>query len=248
MVAGNTFQRFEIKYLVNNRIRCILENEFSGRMIPDEYGVSTICNVYYDTPDYRLIRKSLDKPVYKEKLRHRSYGQVNGTDKTYIELKKKYKGIVYKRRISMPHDEAVRYLGNAIGMSEDSQIARELDYFKNFYIDLKPAVYLCYDRIAYFSEEDKNLRITFDDNIRWRRDRMLLTEKPGGNPLLEEGMSLMEIKTAGAMPLWLVDILSEERIRKTSFSKYGMAYMTFCSKKLNQDIVNDVCEKYVCNL
>ena len=226
---SNTFQRYEIKFLVNAEQRALLEKAFQGKMKPDPHGDSTVCSIYYDTPDFRLIRHSLEKPVYKEKLRLRSYGMAAPTDAVYLELKKKYKGVVYKRRISLPERLASSYLLGSVGMPDRSQICREIDYFKNFYGELVPAMYLCYDRCAFFSQDDPNLRATFDRNIRWRREAMSLTCPPGGTALLSPDLSLFEVKTASSIPLWLTAALDRGGIRKSSFSKYGEAYRTLLS-------------------
>ena len=224
------FQRHEIKFLVNASQRTFLENELLSRMVPDAHGESTICNVYYDTPDYRLIRRSLEKPVYKEKIRVRSYGTASPDDTVFLELKKKYKGIVYKRRIELKEKDAEQYLDYLSSGKQklpvSCQIGREIEYFCQYYGPLVPAVHLCYDRCAFFSKEDPELRITFDRNIRWSRHGLTLTAPPVGRQLLAEGESLLEIKTAGAMPLWLTKVLTEGRIRQISFSKYGLAYET----------------------
>ena len=121
------FKRHELKYLVSAEQREFIESEFARYMIPDEHGESTICNIYYDTPDFRLIRRSLEKPVYKEKLRLRSYGTASKDEKVFLELKKKYKGIVYKRRISLNCDEAQDALKNGERLPENSQIAKEIN-------------------------------------------------------------------------------------------------------------------------
>jgi hypothetical protein len=234
-MADNIFQRYEIKYLVTRQQREEIEKALEGRMFPDEYGYSMICNVYYDTPDFRLIRKSLEKPVYKEKLRHRSYGQVGEDGRTYIELKKKYQGIVYKRRISMPEQEAAEYLQGDKPLKKQSQIAREIDYFRSFYQKLIPRMYICYERIAYYCEADSGLRITFDTDIKWRLDELSLKAAPGGQDILEPGQSLMEVKTAGAIPMWLVNVLNREEIRQTSFSKYGLAYITMINSQKEEE-------------
>jgi SPX domain protein involved in polyphosphate accumulation len=144
----------------------------------------------------------------------------------FLELKKKYRGIVYKRRISVTEQEAVDFLNGAASLPEESQISREIDYFVQFYQDLGPAMYLSYDRAAFFSREDPDLRVTFDKKIRWRTEDLRLSEKPGGASILAPGQSLMEIKAADAIPLWLVDLLNEGQIRQISFSKYGRAYMS----------------------
>ena len=229
---NSIFQRREIKFLVDSRQRAMLEQAFRGRMVPDPHGESTICNVYYDTPDYRLVRTSLEKPVYKEKLRMRSYGRVNGEEAVFLELKKKYDGVVYKRRISLRQRDAAAYMAGLSPLPEGSQIGRELDYFRRFYEGLRPAVYLCYDRSAWFSSEDPDFRATFDNNIRWRREDMSLCAPVGGETLLLPSQSLFEVKTADAVPLWLVEALDAGGIRQASFSKYGEAYKAICMERL----------------
>ena len=231
-VENNIFQRFEIKYMLDSRQRAIVEQAFRCRMLPDPHGESTICNIYYDTPDYRLVRDSLEKPVYKEKLRLRSYGRVMPEEKVFLELKKKYQGVVYKRRIELAEDQAVAYMDGRCELPYDCQIGREIDYFRLFYRGLEPAVYLCYDRSPWFSAEDPNLRATFDKNIRWRQEDMDLSAPIGGETLLLPHQSLFEVKTAGAIPLWLVEALDRSGARKASFSKYGEAYQSLCKERI----------------
>lgn len=223
-MAEGFFQRYEIKYMVDSRQRALLEQAFRDRMRPDAYGESRICNIYYDTADYRLVRASMEKPVYKEKLRLRSYGRARSEQTCFLELKKKYKGVVYKRRIALPEQEAEDFMAGRAPLARDSQIGREIDYFCRYYAPLRPAVYLCYDRCAYFGAEDAALRATFDKNICWREDELSLTARPGGEHLLLPGWSLFEVKTAGALPLWLVKLMDQAEMSKCSFSKYGEAY------------------------
>ena len=220
------FQRHELKFLLTEEQRSQLEAAFAEGMVPDPHGESTICNVYYDTPDYRLIRTSLEKPVYKEKLRLRSYGPAAPEDEVFLELKKKYKGVVYKRRVSLPLRAAEDYFAGCAPLPELGQIGREIEYFRKFYGTLLPALYLCYYRTAYFSRESTDLRVTFDRNIGWRQEGVSLASPAGGRQVLPEGYSLMEIKAAAAIPLWLAELLSRIHIRQTSFSKYGEAYKT----------------------
>jgi len=172
----------------------------------------------------RLARRSIGKPVYKEKLRVRCYGTASAEDKVFVELKKKYDEVVYKRRVSMCEQQAEKYLAGKCGAPKENQIVSEIDYFVSEYEGLAPAAYVAYEREAYFSKDDPNLRITFDDNIVWRADELSLTKGVYGNSLLQPGQSLMELKVSSAMPLWLTHKLSELKIYKTSFSKYGNAY------------------------
>lgn len=225
------FKRYEYKYLVTKSQRQYMEEVLRQNMEPDKYGEYPIFNIYYDTPTYRLVRRSLEKPVYKEKIRLRSYGRVGPQDNVFLELKKKYKGVVYKRRLVTTERAAMQYLNGTAPLPKESQIAKELDYFRQYYGSLKPAAFLSYDRTAWSCREDRNLRITFDQNICFRDHDFSLESSPGGRPLLEKGDSLMEIKAVNAMPLWLVHAMEDVGIRQTSFSKYGLAYQILEDEK-----------------
>jgi len=192
-------------------------------MQADQYGESTILSLYLDTEDSLLIRRSLEKPVYKEKLRVRSYGQAGDHDPVFMELKKKYLSVVYKRRISIPQDEAMACIDGRHPW-QDSQIGRELAYTMDFYRTLRPAVFLSYERDSFRGVEDEELRVTFDREIRYRQEELTLNSDTWGTPILPSGHVLMELKVAGGLPLWMAHVLSEQGIFKTSFSKYGAAY------------------------
>lgn len=234
----NVFKRYEIKYLLNEEQYSKIRSAMQGKTIEDKFFKSTIRNVYYDTPDYLLIRRSLEKPTYKEKLRVRSYKMANTDTKVFVELKKKYQSVVYKRRIALPCGEAESSLAKN-NFPEHSQIADELNYFLKFYANIKPAVYISYEREAYKEKGDSDFRITFDRNILWRKDNLTLVSEPYGTPVLNDGKILMELKTSSSIPLWLVKVLSSEHIFKTSFSKYGSVYTQtlFKPQKIQQNIV-----------
>lgn len=220
-----TFKRYEMKYLISEINYNQLRQSLQGRFKADKYGITTICNIYFDTPDRRLIRTSLEKPVYKEKLRLRSYGMPAESDTVFIEIKKKYNGIVYKRREPMELSEAERYLYDRKPSGKDTQIMKEIDWFLKYYRDLEPAMYISYDRIALYDAEEPELRITFDSSLLFREEELLLECGPWGTPILAEGQRLMEIKIPGAMPLWLSHILDELGIYPVTFSKYGEGYL-----------------------
>ena len=221
--TGNVFERIEKKYMLTREKYNRLLEELEAYMSLDSYGKHTIGNIYYDTDTYELIRYSIEKPVYKEKLRLRSYGVPNAEDKVFLEIKKKYNGIVYKRRISLTLNEAEDYLNKGIRPNKESQILREIDYFISYY-NPKSKLYLAYDRMAYFGKEDPEVRITFDHNIRSREYDLSLAKGDYGTLLLEDCKYLMEIKVPGAMPVWLSEILSNLEIYPSSFSKYGNIY------------------------
>lgn len=220
------FKRVEKKYLLDDAQYAALRARLSGRMRVDRYGRTTICNIYFDTPTRLLVRNSIERPVYKEKLRLRTYGVPDADSPAFVELKKKFQGTVYKRRVTMPYAEAMDWLCRGAPPRGDSQITREIEWFLQFYGNLEPAAALFYDRVALYGVEDSALRITFDEAIRWRGYDMALTGGDGGDRLLEDGAHLMEIKIAGGMPLWLSEALSALEIYPTSYSKYGTAYLS----------------------
>jgi hypothetical protein len=219
----NVFKRKEKKYLLTAQQYQTLLPQLQGYMNQDEHGLHTICNLYFDTDRYDLIRHSIEKPVYKEKLRLRSYGVPKRSDNVFLELKKKLKGVVYKRRVSLTLEEARRYLVYHEQPRKESQILHEIDWFLQRYQPV-PKIYIAYDRMALFWNEDKNLRITFDQNILFRESLLDLSKGNWGKPLLKTSNVLMEIKIPGAMPLWLSRILNELGLYPTSFSKYGNIY------------------------
>jgi len=177
-MSGNQtiFKRVEKKYLLNQQQYDLLLQKIESKLTPDPYFKSTICNIYFDTPSFYLIRTSLDKPVYKEKLRLRTYGVPNADSTAFIELKKKYQGIVYKRRIDLKYSQAVDYLYEKKPLDNPSQISKEIDWFINFYDAISPAMFVSYDRTAYFCTDNPNLRITFDANITFRTNDLKLSK------------------------------------------------------------------------
>ena len=231
MAYQSVFKRYELKYLLPRTQKARILAAMAPYMTQDQYGKSTIRNIYFDTESYRLVRHSIEKPVYKEKLRIRSYAQAKADTPVFVELKRKYNGMVYKRRLSMPEQQAMDWITGDGGCPQDSQIGREIDYFLAFYRDLIPKVFLSYQREAYYAREDQTFRITFDDHICARLHDLSLESEPDGVPLLPPDMVLMEIKCAGGMPLWLTQLLTQEQIYKTSFSKYGTAYQTLIFTK-----------------
>lgn len=226
MNSPTVFERSEIKYLVTVAQKIAILSALEPYMDPDSFGHSTIRNIYYDTDSYRLVRRSLEKPIYKEKIRVRSYHTAAPDDQVFIELKKKFGSVVYKRRTDIREKDAADYLARKTEAPVKSQITAEIDYFLKFYETLSPKVFLSYERDAFFGKDGSGFRVTFDENILWRSTDLSLRAGVYGRNLLRPGQTLMEIKTPGGIPLWMVEILTREKLHNTSFSKYGSAYMT----------------------
>lgn len=238
-VAIEVFSRYEKKFFMDYATYERICEKLDEHMNLDKFNQNgkfyNIANIYYDTPNDDLIKASIEKPVYKEKLRLRSYGVPELEDKVFLEIKKKYKGKVFKRRTKLALWEAYDLIDKGIDPGEkdyiNKQVLNEIKYFLSIY-DLAPKVYLTYDRKAYFAKDDMDFRITFDTNIKTRRESVRLEAGNQGELLIGNDIWLMEIKSSMAIPLWFTKILSEENLTPISFSKYGTEYKQSLQNKL----------------
>ncbi len=249
-MRSDIFERIEKKYRITADQKEAVLQGIGGRLLEDKFCRSTIQSLYLDTPDHRIIRDSIEAKghsVYKEKIRVRSYGTPGREDKVFFELKKKYKGIVYKRRICMTLAEAERYLEEGI-CPKDSQIMREIDYAMDFYGRPKPAVMICYEREAYAIQGHPALRVTFDSNVRYRDRELSLGKGSQGIPITGSGEYLLEVKSDGAIPVWLSEILDRNKVYPSSFSKYGTAYQMIRAKARASKKITGGAQRHVSNL
>lgn len=224
MAYQATFKRYEIKYLLTKQQKQAVLQAMEPYMRLDSYGRTTIRNIYFDTDTYRLIRRSLEKPAYKEKLRIRSYRTAAPDDPVFVELKKKYKSVVYKRRLVLTEAQAMDSFQNGVPLPVHSQIGDEIEYFRSYYENLHPSVLLSYEREAFYALDGGDFRITFDENILYRTYDFSLRSEVYGTPLLNNDTTLMELKTSGGLPLWMSHELNQLKVYRISFSKYGLAY------------------------
>ncbi len=222
-MANEVFRRKEIKYLLTEDKYKSLMKIIKNNLEKDPYFKSTICNIYFDTSNYDLIVHSLDKPIYKEKVRLRSYEIPTLDSNVFLEIKKKYAGIVGKRRIEIKLKDFYKYLETGKLDNTNEQIKKEIDYCFNIY-KLEPKLFLAYDRLSYYDKDDINFRITFDTNIRSREDNLRLEKGDKGKLYFKDNVIIMETKALNAYPIWFVKALSELKIYPESFSKYGSIY------------------------
>jgi hypothetical protein len=217
------FKRYELKFLADREQLEAVRSAIDANMTPDVYSFSEVRNVYCDTPDFILARRSIENPAYKEKLRIRCYGHPEQDGKVFVELKKKYEAVVYKRRLSLPLEKADDWLcGN--GQLPTTQIGAEIDYLKVRYPGIGPAMVLSYDREAFRQVSGPEFRVTVDSNILARTDDIDLAAPLSGCSVLPDGYTLIEVKTIGGIPLWMTKVLTAQHIYKNPFSKYGNAY------------------------
>jgi hypothetical protein len=227
------FERYENKYLISRDQRDALMPVLAGKMRPDRYASYSVASVYYDTADYLLVRRALEKPVYREKLRLRCYGSAGADTTVFLELKKKYRKRIYKRRICLPYTLARDFPEGGWDAGDrpfgDSQVRSELRQFLRLY-QVRPRVLIRCDRTAFKGAEEPGLRLTFDTGLRFRQDCLALSGDSAGVSLLAPEKVLMEVKTPGAIPLWFCRLLSEQGIFPSSFSKYGTCYTDYIMK------------------
>lgn len=231
-MAITVMQRYELKYLLNAEQTAFLVEKLKGHMEADKYGKTSIASLYYDTPTYKLIRESSEKPLFKEKIRLRSYGIATDDSPVFLEVKRKAFDVVYKRRVETTVSAVQKFFSGEDGAFADGQVSSEIKAFRDYYKTLVPSCMIIYDRTAYF-EPNGDLRLTIDENPRYRTSDLTLTKSMSGTPLLDKGWTILEIKVQEAMPLWLCEILSAGNIRKGSFSKYGEAYRRQLMKAQN---------------
>lgn len=208
MAYQNVFERYEYKFFLTPSQKAALLDETGNRLVLDQYGRTTIRNIYYDTDSFRLIRESLDHPVYKEKLRVRSYQRADDEDMVFVEIKKKFEDVVYKRRVAVPKMAAGSWIDEGGIIPIRTQITSEIDYFLRFYEGISAKAFISYEREAYTCTTDPEFRLTLDENIFARDTDLDLGSDIWGTSLLPEGTTLMEVKIAGAMPLWMARFLS----------------------------------------
>ncbi|MBR6029285.1 MAG: polyphosphate polymerase domain-containing protein [Clostridia bacterium] len=224
---GENFARVETKYLLSltqaAQIEMGLRQQGFVKMV---FGSPKVQSLYYDTEDHALIRASLERPIYKEKLRLRAYGEPGALTGSFLEIKKKYRGVVYKRRVAMPLQEAADGLLRGKLPEASGQVGREAAWMARRY-GLMPAAVIAYDRDAWFCEDEPGVRVTLDRNLIFRDQTLDLDASAPGLSLLPGGQRLMEIKTGGAYPLWLSRLLAETKAKRVHFSKYGLAYQQY---------------------
>ncbi len=218
---ADIFKRVEKKYILNKEQYEEVKTALEDFMVEDEHGESTICNIYFDNERYDLIRQSISKPPFKEKVRLRSYNTPNLESTVFLEIKRKYNGVVSKRRIELKLEDFYRLDDNK--EFPNSQIEKELAYYFKLY-NLQPKAYISYDRTAYYDKNNRDFRVTFDDNILARTEDLQLEDGSYGKQILEDGKYIMEVKTLGSMPMCMVDLLNKFKIQPCGFSKYGEAY------------------------
>ncbi len=239
----NVFRRYEKKFLLTKAqledILPIIEKHMDLDPFCLNGETYTVRTIYFDTPDHDVIRRSIDQPKFKEKLRLRKYGTCDDpSDEVYLEIKRKYQGVGIKRRVKLTLAEANGLIHeHNIPIKEDyysRQILGEIGYYLQVYA-IVPSVFISYERHAYIDRETKMFRLTIDHNIYTRRSNFAFDYRPSGQRLIDDDYRLMEVKVGKAMPLWFAKALSQYKIYLTSFSKYGKEFEKRMKKELDPD-------------
>jgi len=223
------FKRYEKKYLITGEQAAIVEAALASHMTADQFDTYWVQNLYFDTDNWDVIQTSMQRPYYKEKMRLRCYGALEETEQVFMEIKKKYDGVVYKRRIGLPLGLLSRPFGDLL--DEGSvQIARELAFYLQS-TQVAEKMFISYRRKAFSGKEDTGLRVTFDSDIRYRLDHLHFYEPSRGRSVMQAGYQLMEIKTPTSIPLWFARLCSENGIFSASYSKYAICYTDYLQRR-----------------
>lgn len=217
------FKRFEQKYILTKEQFININDMLDKYFNKDKYFKSNIYNIYFDNDNNDMIINSIEKPIYKQKVRLRSYKEAEEKDTVFLEVKKKYKGIVYKRRVNITLKEFGNYFHRKQFPKCDQQIIKEIDYVIN-YFNLHPSIFVAYDRLSYYAKDDKNFRITFDTNLRSRFNNFSLNDTNENKAFFDDEVYIMEVKSLYNLPIWFITILNENKIYPRSFSKVGNIY------------------------
>ena len=215
------FTRSEKKYLLTKEQYVLLLNKLKEHIEPDVFEKSRVSSLYYDNEKFELIRRSIEKPQYKEKFRVRCYGNVSADDYVFVEIKKKMDGVVYKRRTKAKYQDVMDNIKTC--EYKDKQIGSEIKYALDYYKGLAPAIYVSCMRTSYVGKDNHNLRITFDEDLKYRMDNLSLQESIDDKELTDK--VIMEIKVLNSYPLWLTSILAGLNLFPRGFSKVGTAYI-----------------------
>jgi hypothetical protein len=221
------FTREEIKYQITSKIADILMCEFNKRLTPDMFPKYKVHTIYYDNDNDGIITHSIQKPViFKEKLRLRFYENNNVLNPFgYFELKRKYDGTVYKKRIKLSPSQAEELLQgkSALEVLDETQISIEILAFLKR-TNAKPKIYIGFERHAYEEKPEMDLRVTLDTDIASRRKGLGLRSSTLDVPLFLGKTFVLEIKSSLAYPMWLAELLSKHKIYPIPFSKWGAIY------------------------
>lgn len=218
------FKRVEQKYILSEEQYSSLQTILDEKFFPDKFFFSKIYNLYFDNDNFDSIITSIEKPKYKTKVRLRSYGEATKDDYIYLEMKKKYQGTVYKRRINITLKDFEAYQKDNYFPKQNKQIMQEIDY-QIKYQNLKPKIFVAYDRLSYYSKEDDNFRITFDYNLRSRFKNLKLKDSKENKFYFKKNTYIMEVKCLASLPLWFTKELNKLKIYPVSFSKVGNIYI-----------------------
>ena len=215
------FTRSEKKYLLTKEQYVILLDRLKEHIEADAFEKSRVSSLYYDNEKLELIRRSIEKPQYKEKFRVRCYGNVSSDDYVFVEIKKKMDGVVYKRRTKAKYQDVMDNIKTC--EYKDKQIGNEIKYALDYYNGLAPAIYVSCMRTSYVGKDNPGLRITFDEDLKYRTNNLSLQESSDDKELTDK--VIMEIKVLNSYPLWLTSVLAELNLFPRGFSKVGTAYI-----------------------
>ena len=230
-----TFKRIETKYVVSKKILDKLVQDLKKYLVEDDYPISTISNIYFDTEDFAVLQDDDFGNKRKEKVRMRTYlSQPKADSQVFLEIKTKdQEGIGRKYRLLSTPSSIINFItkGHLDASITDTVVIEKVKKLQHDYkLAIKPRMYIYYDRYSlkekkYIEGYDYHkIRITIDQNLIYRDENVSLFAGNHGAPLLDSNTVIMEIKAPGNKPQWLQDILDKYGLMEHKFSKYSCAY------------------------
>lgn len=233
-MAKEVFNRYELKYIVNKALYKELLQALQGHVFMDKHGDQDgyymVMNLYYDTADHLFFNETVNRQQFRQKLRLRGYNHINRDSNVFLEIKKKYRGVVYKRRTLLKLPEAYAFLADTLSKKDyslydasNTQILGEVDFLKQFY-QLEPKVIVSYDRQAFQGIHEEDLRVTFDRNLLKRETDLRIESRSDGELFMDPSLYVLEVKVNDRIPLWLSHILNDFQCWRQGYSKYTSSY------------------------
>lgn len=228
-ISKEIFSRYELKYLISYETYLAFAEQLSQKMKNDQFGNMgkyNIISLYFDSDDHTIYYETRNNLPFRQKLRLRIYNNATLDTVSFLELKQKFNRVVNKRRTKLKLGDAYQYLeqynSDDISVS-NRQIMAEVDSFRSLY-RLKPELIVSYDRHAFIGVEEEDLRVTFDYNLRCRKDDLRIESGPHGMRFVDPHLVVMEVKVTHSVPLWLSRLLSDYACPRKSVSKYCTSF------------------------
>jgi len=226
---SRVFDRWELKYVVTVKQMYQLMHALKNYVVLDENGddgLYKIKSIYYDSHDFKFYHEKMNGNKYRQKVRLRGYNNVAYNDDVYFEIKQRYNTTVQKRRAELKLSDAYELMKHPLDAEQYADKKRivldEIRYLSSMHA-LEAKAIVSYDRKAYMGKYEDGLRITFDTNLKCRKENLNLEEYHKEKYFVHPSLAVLEIKTNEKVPIWLVSLIQRFEIEAHRVSKYCLS-------------------------